>query len=363
MILWILSLSAVAVALRTKDPITSGKLFPPSSTVTAYSTATSDTGDASGSVASVGFITAPNGDSSGASVYDVSDLSLHNIKVGSTISTTGNTVGSISITGTSSASMSPTFYDVATSSDASSVTAEAVVANMDLSQCVEQVRFTNSKYTSFNDAITALSEQVRQSEMKLSGIDVVTHNILTEESSFSSELDRLNVLYNTLAVRMNALGKWMSDEKTIRMQVEELYREMVSKNGEENNRLSLLRKDLTLALTRLSDVQTKTSGILSSVANAQIAMYDWAVNVTDAVNNQTTKITSLTKAIQYRIQQVDTIMPEMRNMAKKTQFIAQSLGETNFAFAAANVLNHVQSVMNSVNISDSIMSIPYSQGS
>lgn len=355
MTLWGLVLASSAAALSVTDPVTSGNLFPPPSKVIAYATAKSDTSDTSRNIGTLQFITAPNADSAGTSVYDVSDITLHDIKIGPATSRASSSVGSVTITGTAPAS--PTFaaYEY-------SFTAQAVVDNMDLKECVEQVRFTNAKYTAFSESITALSNQVRQSVLKLSGIDVVTHNVIVQEPLFSDELDRLNVLYNTLAVRMNALGKWMSDEKNIRMQLEELYREMISKSGEEENRLELLRTDLEAALTRLTEVQSQTAGVLSSVANAQIAMYDWAVNVTEAVNDQTTKINSLTKGIQYRIQQVDTIIPEMRNMAKKTQFISQSLGETNLAFAAANILNHVQSVMNSVNISDTIMSIPYSTG-
>ena len=176
---------------------------------------------------------------------------------------------------------------------ASSITAQAVVDNMNLGQCVEQVKFTDQQYSSFSDALTGLGIQVKQAQQKLSSIDIVTHNILVAESNFDAELERLNVLYNTLAVRGNALNKWMSDEKTIRDNLQELFRQMTSKTIDEDNRISVIQADVKKALTKLASVQAQTSAILDSVATAQTAMYDWAVNVTVSVNTHTTKLNSV----------------------------------------------------------------------
>jgi hypothetical protein len=178
----------------------------------------------------------------------------------------------------------------------SSITAQAVVDNMNLSQCVEQVHFADQKYSGFNDLMTGLGIQVNKAEMKLSSIDIVTHNILEAEANFESELARLNVLYNTIAVRANALGKWMSEEKGIRDHLQELYRQMSSKTVDQDNRLSVIQKDVTSALTKLASVQEQTSDTLDSVAIAQAAMYDWAVNVTLAVNTHTTKLNSVCRS-------------------------------------------------------------------
>jgi archaellum component FlaC len=175
----------------------------------------------------------------------------------------------------------------------SSVTAQAVVDNLNLGQCVEQVNLSDEQYTRLNDRMTAIGLQVNKAEMKLSSIDIVTHNILEAESNFESELSRLNVLYNTLAVRANALGKWMSDEKLIRDNLQELYRQMTSKTVDEDDRLRVIQADVTKALSKLAYVQEETSDILDSVATAQTAMYDWAVNVTVAVNTHTTKLNSV----------------------------------------------------------------------
>lgn len=346
MMILLIVMPILSFAIGAKDPITSDHIFPSNDHVESLQSPTSDTSSASSSVGSVGFITAPNSDIAGVMETEVSDLSIRNIPVGPITS-------DAAVVANDGGSLTKNF----------SFTAQTVVDNMDLEECVKQVRFTNSQYATFGASVSSIHKQVRQSREKLSGIDIVTHNILVEEANFSKELDRLDVLYNTLAVRLNALGKWMSDEKGIRGKLEELYREMVSKSSEEEISLDLLRTDTQAALTRLAEVQSQTSTVLSSVANAQIAMYDWAVNVTEAANNQTTKINGLTQNIQYRIQQIDTVIPAMRDMAKKTQFIAQSLGETNLAFAAANVLNHIQSVLNSVSVSDIIMTTPVSAAS
>ena len=244
------------------------------------------------------------------------------------------------------------------SSPSGSVTAQAVASGMDLQTCANQVKQTNAQYSAFDDAVSGMSGQVRKSKLRLDAIDILTHNIQVNQDNFESELKRLKDLYNTLAIRANALGKWMADEKAVRDNLQELYREMVSKNNEEQARLLLMSSNMRTAVKRLSSIQDDTSTILASVASAQTAMFDWAANVTVSVNTHTTKLDSLQSALQYRITQIDQVIPEMRNVAKRTIYIARSLGETNLAYAAANVLSHIESVMNSASTSDTIMSIP-----
>jgi hypothetical protein len=244
------------------------------------------------------------------------------------------------------------------SSSGNSVTAQAVVNGMDLQTCATKVKETSTQYTVFDNAMTSMAEQVRQSKLRLDAVDILTHNIQVNQDNFETELSRLKDLYNTLAIRSNALGKWMADEKLIRDNLQELYREMVAKNTEEKARLLDMTSNMRTAVKRLVSIQDETSGILASVASAQTAMYDWAVNVTVAVNTHTTKMESLQAALGYRITQIDHVIPEMLNMAKRTIFIARSLGETNLAYAAANVMTHIDSVLNAATNAQSIMSFP-----
>jgi chromosome segregation ATPase len=268
---------------------------------------------------------------------------------------------SLDATGSESLGISSRAYsggDATALTGAGSVTSQAVVNGMNLQKCVDEVKKANSQYQSFDSAITQLAGQVRQSKVRLDAVDILTHNIQSNQDNFESELSHLKDLYNTLAIRSNALGKWMSDEKMIRDNLQELYRAMAAKNTEEEQRLLLMSASMRTAVSRLAQVNTDTASILQSVASAQAAMYDWAANVTVAANEHTTKLESLQSALQYRITQIDQVIPEMRNVAKRTIYIARSLGETNLAYAAANVLTHVESVLNSVNMTDTVMSIP-----
>ena len=174
-----------------------------------------------------------------------------------------------------------------------SLTSQAVANNMNLQQCAQQVQLVNQEYSSFNTSMNGLESQVAGAQQTLAGIDIVTHNILTEQSNFQNEIDRLNVLYNTLSVRANALGKWMSDEKGVRDNLQELYRQMYAKTEDEDNRLSVMQTNVAAALTKLASVQQQTAGVLNDVAVAQTSMFDWAVNVTIAVNTHTTKLNSV----------------------------------------------------------------------
>lgn len=174
-----------------------------------------------------------------------------------------------------------------------SLTSQAVASNMNLQQCVQQVQLVNREYYKFNTSMIGLSSQVDSARNALSGIDIVTHNILIEQSNFQSEIERLNVLYNTLSVRANALGKWMSDEKGVRDNLKELYRQMYARTDDEDSRLSVMQTNVATALTKLADVQKQTAGTLNDIALAQTSMFDWAVNVTIAVNTHTTKLNSV----------------------------------------------------------------------
>jgi len=185
------------------------------------------------------------------------------------------------------------FGSLSASASPISLTSQAVANNMNLQQCVQQVQLVNQEYSSFNTSMIGLESQVNDAQQTLSGIDIVTHNILTEQSNFESEMDRLNVLYNTLSVRANALGKWMSDEKGVRDNLQELYRQMYSKTDDEDNRLSVMQTNVATALNKLASVQQQTAGVLNDIAIAQTSMYDWAVNVTVAVNTHTTKLNSV----------------------------------------------------------------------
>jgi hypothetical protein len=246
------------------------------------------------------------------------------------------------------------------SSGGQSITAQAVVDGMDLQTCAAQVRFTNQQYTVFDNSLSGISAQISDSELRLQSIDVITHNILTDEANFSKQIDRLQELFNTLAVRANSLGSWMSDEKTVRDSLQELYKQMVVKTTEVEQSLSVLSAHLKTALQRLSNIERQSSKVLSAVASAQNGMYAWAANVTVSVNSHTTKLESLKQSMQYRVSQIDTTIPEMANIAKRTMYIARSFHETNLAYAASNVLSQVESVLQPPHTSDTLMSIPSS---
>ena len=308
--------------------IASDKILPPKNYRNAFNTPVSSS-DAATNLNTLNFVATPH---SSDGTTDLSEVNLH--------------------------MHSTEFADDTSSASSSSITAQAVVDGMNLQQCVAQVKFTNSQYSVFSNKLAGTAMQVKQASMKLDQIDIITHNILSDEPNFEAELNRLNELYNTLAVRGNALGKWMSDEKYVRDNLEELYRSLVSKNHDEENRLGLLRSNLKAAMTRLAEVEKQTAFVLSEVADAQVAMYDWAANVTVSVNTHTTKLNSLMQAMQYRITQMDHVVPAMRDMGKRAMSICRSLGETNLAYAAANVVSHVESVIDSALPSDTIMDIP-----
>jgi chromosome segregation ATPase len=267
-----------------------------------------------------------------------------------------DTVGiTMESTGTSS---SASDGSASTESGGVSITAQAVVDGMDLQTCTDQVTFTRNQYSAFSTAIDSISTSVRKSTLKLQSIDVITREVQGNQDSFEQEISKIKELYNTLAVRSNALGRWMTEEKMLRDNLQELYRELVSKNTEEESRLVLLSKTMRDALFRLSSLESQMSTTMSVIASAQKAIYSWGVNVTESVNVHTTKLNSLTTGLQYRVTQIDSILPEMEEVAKRTVQIARSLGETNAVDGASAALAQIQSVIDAGASSGYAMSVP-----
>jgi chromosome segregation ATPase len=233
---------------------------------------------------------------------------------------------------------------------------------MDLQTCTDQVKFTQNQYTAFHTAVSGISSQVKKSTMKLQSIDVITNNIQADEANFQTQIQNIQELYNSLAVRSNALGRWMSEEKMLRDNLQELYRELVDKAKEEEASLVILTKTVRDALLRLSSLEKEMSETMSLIASAQKAMYGWAGQVTVSVNAHTTKLGSLTQALQYRVAQIDKTLPEMREVANRAVHIARGLGETNAATVAAASLNQVQAVIDngSVTSGSQVLSVPSS---
>ena len=248
--------------------------------------------------------------------------------------------------------------DADSSESTTSVTAQDVADGMDLGTCIDHLGNSDAQYQAFSQVIDSIQTSVGRAGVKLDKIDVLTHNIEVKQDSFEGELKRLKDLYNTIAVRANAIGKWMGDEKVIRDALQALYRLMVTKNNEEEQKLGTMTANLAAASSKVAKVDSETTNILADVMTTQSAMYDWAVDVTNAINAHTTKIDSLQAAVQFRISQIDNVIAEMRNMAERTIFIARSLGETNMAYFASNVLTHVQSVLNTADGLGSMISIP-----
>lgn len=325
------SLFLAAFSLGAKgsgNPISAEKLLPPDSYYS--STAVTDT-NAEDQIDSVRIIKSPS--------Y-VDDSGAFQREIG------------IRNTGVSESS------DADSSESNTSVTAKDVADGMDLDTCTDDLAKSDAQYQAFSQVIDSIQTSLDRAGVKLSKIDILTHNIGVKQASFEGELKRLRDLYNTIAIRANAIGKWMGDEKVIRDALQALYRLMVTKNNEEEQKLVTMTANLAAASSKVASVDNATTKILADVMTTQSAMYDWAVNVTNAINAHTTKIDSLQAAVQFRISQIDNVIAEMKNMAERTIYIARSLGETNMAYFASNVLTHVQSVLNTANGFGPMISIP-----
>jgi len=193
---------------------------------------------------------------------------------------------------------------------------------MTLGQCLDNLTMTLPYYYSFAASLNNISLAVNFSHSRLSNIQMITHNILSQESKFKVELGDLQKFYNQLAARANALSTWMGEERQIRNQLAVFYNGLIVLHTEEKEKLAQMRVALGTALAVMGDINRRTSLVLQGVANAAIATRPWAMNVTTSADQHTLRLDSLASAMEWRIQQMQASRNEQLKMAKVANAVA-----------------------------------------
>ena len=177
-------------------------------------------------------------------------------------------------------------FDTLSASDGSDTSAT-------LDTCLSSLQSTLPHYKSFLAEIDFLSGNVSTSAESLNVAQDTTRSLIQQESAFEENLGRLRQLYNQLAQRSNAIGDWMSEEKFVRDRIAVFYNGLTTLHKEQNEKLIAMDSVLDRALRVLAGVEGTAMGIMKRVANAQLAMRSWALNVTANVDTHTVKLDSV----------------------------------------------------------------------
>ncbi|EER19692.1 hypothetical protein Pmar_PMAR012680 [Perkinsus marinus ATCC 50983] len=201
----------------------------------------------------------------------------------------------------------------------------------------------------FEAEVIGVENNVVQSESRIRAVVDLSKVVDKEGSTFHLEIDKLFDLYNNVAVRYfpvntdsgtNTLEKWMSDEKTVRDHLSSVYRILEAKTVQQEGELEEMRVVLSNAVQKMQGIHSHVSKVLTAVANAETAMYEWAYNVTVKVNSQTTKIVNLAQGMEYRIAQIDNAEIEMARMSNLILSLARHFHDGDITDAAEQMVVH-----------------------
>ncbi|KAF4663363.1 hypothetical protein FOZ61_001711 [Perkinsus olseni] len=214
------------------------------------------------------------------------------------------------------------------------------IFGMNLDTCVDTLEGAVGRYKVFEGQVISVENNVVQSESRVRAVVDLSKVVDKEGSTFHLEIDKLFDLYNNVAVRANTLEKWMADEKTVRDHLSSVYRILQAKSVQQEGELEEMRVILSNAVKKMQGIHSHVSKVLTAVANAETAMYEWAYNVTVKVNAQTTKIVNLAQGMEYRIAQIDNAEIEMARMANLLLSLARHFHDGDITDAAEQMVVH-----------------------
>jgi hypothetical protein len=263
-----------------------------------------------------------------------------------TYSLDANFTGSINLTNTGLLDYAPHINSIypdsfklnPTPSPSVAAVSAPIDSDMTLAQCLGNLTETFPYYNSFAASLTNISRAVNTSHSRLSNIELVTTNILSQEATFTKELDDLQSLYNQVASRSNTLGTWMGEEKQIRDQLAVFYNGMTVLNTQKRAKLSEMASSLNAAQALLGDIDRRASLVLQGTADAALVTRPWALNVTTSADAHTLRLDSLAASMEWRIQQMRASAAEQLKMAKVAKAMAMHYHNASLIEQASSVL-------------------------
>ena len=212
---------------------------------------------------------------------------------------------------------------------------------MTLAQCLGNLTETLPYYQSFANSVNNISIALNVSHSRLSNIQMITHNLLSEEVVFTKELTALQGFYNQLAARANSLAAWMSQERQIRDQLAVFYNGILTLHAQKREKLEVMNTALAAALATMSDVTRRTEPVIQGVADSALVFFPWALNVTTSCDTHTLRLDALASSMKYRLRQLQASKAEALKMARVAAALAASYQNASLIDEAQGVLQRL----------------------
>ncbi len=202
---------------------------------------------------------------------------------------------------------------------------------MTVNTCISSLQVTLPAYREFASQLTSSMATIAASERTLSAVQSVTKALVAQEYEFTSRIARLRVLYNALAARSNTLAAWMQQEISVRDRLTVYLHALYELHATEKAKLLEMTEALTVGTRKLGNVETRSSAQIGKIANAQIAMYVWSYEVTQAIDTHSVKLDSLAKNTKFRVTQISTSVHELKRLAVVAKALAVKFNEAHLS--------------------------------
>ena len=185
--------------------------------------------------------------------------------------------------------------------------ASASPMSMTINECAQVL---SERLTSFGDFKTKSDEvwtDVSAVQTAMAAVEQAAKDIQSVEAGYAIQMAQAGELFSNATDRSAQLNSWLSGEKVIRNQLTDLYSALDTKVMNTSDKVLLTASSIRDALLQMQKVHDHASSILTGVGDAETVMYEWAFNVSQAINRHTVNLVSIAQTLQYRSSQMQSV--------------------------------------------------------
>ena len=176
-----------------------------------------------------------------------------------------------------------------------------------INECAKVLEGRLLSFDSFKASSETIWDDVSAVQTAMVGVQEAAQSVLASESEFAAQLDETNDLFKGTTDRVAALSEWLDGEKVVRNQLTDVFTTLDKNVIKTSKEVLLTTSALRDALHKMQIVNDHATMILTGVGDAETVMYEWAFNVSEAVNQHTVNLVTVAQTLQYRSTQVKNV--------------------------------------------------------
>jgi DNA repair ATPase RecN len=179
--------------------------------------------------------------------------------------------------------------------------------SMTINECAETLSERLMSFSDFRLNSDEIWSDVSAVQKALVSVESLTRDLETTESGYAVQMTQAGELFAGATKRASDLNSWINGEKVLRNQLTDLFTDLDKKVLNTSDQVLLTSSSIRDALIQMQKVHDHATNVLTAVGDAETYMYEWAFNVSQAVNRHTVNLVTVAQTLQYRSSQVDSV--------------------------------------------------------